>query len=239
MGATPLQVVAWYVPMALGGCIISTVGGFVLHLLPGSLLLAVAGLGWILAHLLFAVAPEGARYWAFTFPAMICATIGIDITFNITNIFITTALPKKRQGLAGGLINSLLHLGISVFLGFADITATRTAHLLQRRSYKAVFYFALACAVVALIILVVFVRIDRAKSDMTADERDDMAAEIDARGEGVEADADTREQLMVRRFSEISIAKMRASRSGSTASGLQRGSVEEYRRGRMGSQLTA
>ncbi|KAI9681995.1 MAG: hypothetical protein M1817_000049 [Caeruleum heppii] len=227
MGATPLQVVAWYVPMALGGCIISTVGGFVLHLLPGSVLLAVAGAGWILAHLLFAVAPEGAKYWAFTFPAMICATIGIDITFNITNIFITTSLPKKRQGLAGGLINSLLHLGISVFLGFADITASETAHLLEEKSYKAVFWFALGCAAVALIILVGFVKIDKAKSDMTADERSEMAAEIDETlvVEGLESNEQLREELMIRRFSEISFAKRRASRSTSAATALHRGSV--------------
>jgi MFS family permease len=83
MGATPLQVVAWYVPMALGGCIISTFGGFVLHLLPGTLLIIISGISWIIAPLLFAIAPEGAPYWAYVFPAMICATIGIDVTFNI------------------------------------------------------------------------------------------------------------------------------------------------------------
>ena len=126
MGATPLQVVAWYVPMVLGGLILSTAGGFVLHLLPGSALLIFSGCGWIGASLLLALIPEGANYWAFVFPAMILATIGIDITFNIATIFITTQMPAKRQGLAGGLINSVLQLGVAVCLGFADIIQSET-----------------------------------------------------------------------------------------------------------------
>jgi MFS family permease len=84
LGASPLQVVAWYVPMALGGCIISTFGGFILHLLPGTVLILIAGVAWIVAPLLFAIAPEGANYWAYVFPSMICATMGIDITFNVS-----------------------------------------------------------------------------------------------------------------------------------------------------------
>jgi MFS family permease len=68
MGATPLQVVSFYLPMILGGLILSTAGGFVLHLIPGKVLLVFSGAGWIGALLLFALAPPGANYWAFTFP---------------------------------------------------------------------------------------------------------------------------------------------------------------------------
>ena len=68
MGASPLKVVAYYTPMILGGLILSTAGGFVLHLIPGKALLVFSGAGWIVAVLLFALAPLGASYWAFTFP---------------------------------------------------------------------------------------------------------------------------------------------------------------------------
>ncbi len=54
--------------MILGGLILSTLGGFVLHLIPGRALLIFSGGGWIGALLLFALAPLGANYWAFTFP---------------------------------------------------------------------------------------------------------------------------------------------------------------------------
>jgi hypothetical protein len=43
MKATTLQTVAWYTPMAAGGCVISVFGGYMLHLLSGTMLLMIAG----------------------------------------------------------------------------------------------------------------------------------------------------------------------------------------------------
>ncbi|OBT41642.1 hypothetical protein VE00_07650 [Pseudogymnoascus sp. WSF 3629] len=190
MGASPLLVVAWYTPMALGGICISTFGGFILHLLSGTVLIYVAGVAWILAPLMFAIAPDGANYWAYVFPSMIFATMGIDITFNVANIFITTSLPKKDQGLAGALIMLVLHLGISVCLGLADIVNISTlAKLGQKKSYQAVFWFEVACASTALLILVLFVRVKKAASSLTVDEMAEMEEvaqrEAEARGETV------------------------------------------------------
>ncbi|KAG0648448.1 Drug resistance [Hyphodiscus hymeniophilus] len=180
MGATPLQVVAWYVPMVLGGCLIATFGGLVLHLLPGTVLIIVAGTSWIIAPLLFAIAPAGANYWAYIFPSMVCGTIGIDITFNVANIFITTSLPRRQQGLAGAVIMLLLNLGIAVFLGFADIVNTYTVENLGTRlSYHAVFWFEVGCAGAALLILVLFVRLKKAESEMTIEEREELELEIE------------------------------------------------------------
>lgn len=171
MGATPLQVAAWYVPMCMGGVIISVTGGIILHLLPGTLLMLIGGSGWLVTSLLFALAPEGANYWAFVFPSMIGATIGIDVTFNVANIFISTSLSQSRQGLAGALVNSLLYLGIAFLLAFADVTQTETVHLGLKRSYQSVFWFQLACTVLALVIMIGLVRIRKAESDLTVDER--------------------------------------------------------------------
>ena len=177
MGATPLQVAAWFTPMCTGGMIISVTGGYVLHLLPGTLLMLIGGSGWIVTSLLFALAPEGANYWAFVFPSMIGATIGIDVTFNVANIFITTSLSQSRQGLAGALINSLLYLGIAFLLAFADVTQTETVHLGLQRSYQSVFWLQLVICVLALVIMVGFVRIRKAESDLTADERAAIASD--------------------------------------------------------------
>lgn len=171
MSASPLQVVAWYVPWGIGGCILSIVGGYVFHLIPGTLLMVVGGLGWILTSLLCALAPSGASYWAYVLPAMIGATLGIDITFNVANIFITTSLPQSQQGLAGSLINSLLYLGIAFVLGFADITQTQTASSGLKESYQYVFWYQLAVQCLAMLIMLAFVRVRKAESDLTADER--------------------------------------------------------------------
>ena len=171
MGASPLQVSAWYVPMCAGGCFISVCGGYILHLLPGTVLMLIACGAWVGNSLLFALAPDGASYWAFVFPAMICATMGIDIIYNVTNIFITTSFPQNRQGLAGALINSLLYLGIAALLAFADVIQTGTVDRGLKRSYQSVFWYQLACSALALVVIIGFVRIRKAESDLTTDER--------------------------------------------------------------------
>lgn len=173
MGATPIQVVAWCTPLAVGGITIATVGGFILHLIPNTILIIIGSTCFIISPLLFALAPDGASYWAWIFPAMICTTLGLDITFNVTNVFISTTLPARRQGLAGALINVVTQLGVAVCLGWADVVAGATADQGPRKSYKNAFWFEVGCAMFAGIVLTLFVQIDRAKSDLTADEKEE------------------------------------------------------------------
>jgi predicted MFS family arabinose efflux permease len=177
MGASPIQVSAWFVPMCVGGVLISVCGGYILHLLDGTILVLISALAWIVVSVLFAVAPVGASYWAYVFPSMICATIGIDIVFNVANIFITTNVSSRRQGLAGALINSLLYLGIAVLIGFADVVQTATKKKGLKESYQAVFWYQLACAGVAFVIMALFVRIRKAESDLTVDEKEALQRE--------------------------------------------------------------
>lgn len=180
MGASPIQIVVWCLPMVVGGFVFPIAAGLFLHLVSGTVLLIISGLGWLASPLLFALMPEGSSYWAFVFPAMIGATMGIDLTFNITNIFITTNQPSSRQGLAGAIINSLLHLSIAVLLGFADLAQVSTADRGQLESYRVTFWFQTACAAASLLIMVIFVRVNPAKSELTPDER--MQLELEASG---------------------------------------------------------
>lgn len=181
LNASPLLTTAYFTPMCVGGLILSTVGGLILHLIPGTLLLWFSATCWVMSVLLFAILPDNPNYWAYIFPAMICATTGIDIIYNVTNIFITTSMPKARQGLAGALINSILFLGISFFLGLADLAVTQTAHLGQKESYQVAFWFATGCSGFALIIMVLGVRIPKATSGLTADEQAELTRELSRR----------------------------------------------------------
>lgn len=175
MGATPLQVVAWFSPMVVGGLIITAVEGFILHLVPGRILLIISGFGAVGSQLLPALIPEGGNYWAWIFPSCICATIGIDISYTVMTVFITTALPSARQGLAGGLINSILQLGIALCLGFSDmIQAFTIDEQGMRQSYKNTFWFGVAAAGLSLIIMSIWGEIPEAKSDLTADEKAEL-----------------------------------------------------------------
>jgi hypothetical protein len=84
-------------------------------------------------------------------------------------------MPSERQGLAGGLINSIVHLGITFCLGFADIIQAETVERVGLlKSYKAIFWFGVATASVALFLMALFVEVEKAKSDLTADEKREL-----------------------------------------------------------------
>ncbi|RSM19636.1 hypothetical protein CDV31_001523 [Fusarium ambrosium] len=172
---SPLLTALWYVPMIVGGLLLATVGGLVLHRLPGRILLIVSGVGYVVCCLLFALMPENPNYWAWVLPAMVASTVGIDITFTVSNVFITTNLPARRQGLAGALINSTLFLGISFFLGFADVAVGQTSRPTLRESYQVGLWFGVGISGVALLMLS-FINVGRAKSDLTVEEREQMEA---------------------------------------------------------------
>ena len=179
MGATPLQVVAWYVPLGVAGLLLSVLEGFILHIVPGRVLLIASGLGALGSQLLLALIPiSGGNYWAWIFPATILSTIGIDLSTIYMTVFITTALPLAQQGLAGGLINSVLHLGVGVILGLTDIIQSATvAEQGLGMSYKNTFWFGVAAGAVSLMLMAIWGKLPAAKSDMTADEKKESLKE--------------------------------------------------------------
>ncbi|KUJ21360.1 putative transporter [Mollisia scopiformis] len=176
IGVSALRTTAWFAPMAVGGLVLATVGGFTLHLLPGKALLIASGIGYVVSVLLFALIPEHFSYWAYIFPAMLGSTLGVDVTYSVSNVFITTSLPKHQQGLAGAVVWVIIFLGIGFFLGAADVVVSATAHLGLRESYKAAFWFGTGCAGLGLFLLAVFVDVGQAKSALTADEKNELEA---------------------------------------------------------------
>ncbi|KUI54575.1 hypothetical protein VP1G_01870 [Cytospora mali] len=171
MGYSIMYTALAFIPMAAGGIVLATVGGFTLHLLSGRMLLIISGMGSVASVLLFALIPEGGSYWAYILPAMIGCTVGIDITYNVTNVFITTNIPQKHQGAAGALINSLLFLPISLFLGLADVVAASYESKGQMESYKAAFWFGTGCAAFALV-LFFFIDTGKAESQLRVEEKE-------------------------------------------------------------------
>lgn len=104
IGICALRTTAWFAPMAIGGLVLATVGGFTLHLLPRKALLVASGIGYMKSVLLFAIIPERFSYWAYVFRAMLGSTLGGDVTYSVSNVFITTSLPKHQQGLVGAVV---------------------------------------------------------------------------------------------------------------------------------------
>lgn len=163
MHASALEIVLWNIPFAAGGCIIACIGGLVFHALPITHFMFFSSVAWILAPLLFAIASPHASYWRFVFPSMICATLGIDITYTISTVFLSAVQPLKYQGLVGSMCSVLLYLGMSMSVGVAEIVKTtmESKGSTELDSYRAAFFYAAGSASVGFAICVFGVRIPK------------------------------------------------------------------------------
>ncbi|KAF7530994.1 hypothetical protein G7054_g9305 [Neopestalotiopsis clavispora] len=192
LGTTPIQTALWFTPLAGGGFLLALAGGFILHLVSGRILLMIGGITFVPSALLLALIPQQSTsgqpsqafiYWAYIFPAMVCATLGVDIMFNVTNVFITTSMPIRLQAAAGGLITSLLYLGITLWLGVAELAISTkiqyrggSDNVTSREQYQIGFWLATGLAITSTLIFTT-VKIGTASSGLTADEkngRDDV-----------------------------------------------------------------
>ncbi len=101
-------------------------------------------------------------------------------------VFITTTFPKAQQGLAGGVINSVLQLGVAFVLGLTDIMqSARVGEVGLARSYKGTFWCGVGAGAVSLVVMGGWGRVPRAKSDLTADEKEELVREAEGEGRGV------------------------------------------------------
>lgn len=177
----------WYTPMAVGGIVFCVIGGSLLHIVPIKILLILSGLAWIGAPLVFAVGPIPLTYWSEVLPSMICGTLGIDLTFTIATIFLSSSQPLKFQGVAGAVSSILVNLAMSFSLPISLIVKeAATAHALNGTftdndmnptvwGFRAAFIYGAASAAIGLLVCVFCVGVSRSvvsgKKQKVDDER--------------------------------------------------------------------
>ncbi|TKA33607.1 hypothetical protein B0A50_00443 [Salinomyces thailandicus] len=192
-----IDLAIWYTPTAVGGLLLCVIGGGLAHIVPIKLLLLVSGLAWIAAPLLLALAPLPLHYWSYVMPSMVCATIGIDLTFTVSLIFLAAAQPQKYQGLAGAVSSILVNLAMSFSLPLSEIVMERAKDgvaipdsqaspeaVLQASNhminwgFQAAFLYGAASAGLGLVISVLFVHISRKTLDTKEPDEEARGAEI-------------------------------------------------------------
>ncbi|KAK3721047.1 hypothetical protein LTR37_003337 [Vermiconidia calcicola] len=166
-GMSGTTLALWYTPTAIGGVILCIVGGSLMHIVPIMILLIISALAWIAAPLLLALAPLPLNYWSYVVPSMLCATIGIDLTFTISIVFFSSVQPLRYQGLSGAVCSSLVNLAMSFALSISEIVSkeAQSSEILPIQSinwgFQASFLYGAASAGLGLIICVICVRISR------------------------------------------------------------------------------
>ncbi|THX82377.1 MFS general substrate transporter [Aureobasidium pullulans] len=165
-GVTGVQLAAWFAPLAVGGFFCAVVGSSILHITSPTLVLLISGIAWVAAPLLLALGDPSMGYWPFVFPAMICTTLGIDMTYTIANVVLSSVSPLQWQGLAGAVNSTTVNLGIAFSLAITQVIQARTeGHEpdldARLQGHRNCFLFAAASAAVGLAITVVAIRIPR------------------------------------------------------------------------------
>ncbi|EHK50283.1 hypothetical protein TRIATDRAFT_45374 [Trichoderma atroviride IMI 206040] len=170
---SPLLTAVYFAPWAAGGLVLATTSGLILHMLSGKVLIIISGISKVIAVLMFALIPDNPNYWAWIFPAMLCEAACVDVLWTVSNVFLTTSLPKNRQGLAGALISVMLFLGGAFFLAIADVAKGQFVlnGMDLKHQYKSVFWIGVGLAGLALAICF-FMDLDKAAGDLTVDEKE-------------------------------------------------------------------
>lgn len=162
-----MQMLAWFAPMPIGGCLLAIFGGGLMNIVSESFIFSLSCLGNIVASLLLIIAPQDPSYWVYVFPAMICVTISMDLTFNQVNIFLSSTLPSHQQGTAGSLSHALIHLSAPLLLGLARELEAITPSEEARDTYAYAFWLQYGCGMVALAAFLLFVSARAAAKDFT------------------------------------------------------------------------
>ena len=125
--------------------------------------------------------PRQPNYWAWVFPAMVAETACVDVLWTVSNVFLTTSLPRHRQGLAGALISVSLFLGGAFFLAIAEVAAGefKKQGMDLKEQYQGVFWVGVGLATVALFISI-FIKLGQAGSALTVDEKLELEPESDS-----------------------------------------------------------
>jgi len=162
MEVGPLQLVGWFAPMTIAGCFLAICKGLFLHVVSNTIVLILTACAAVVAPLLFALAPLEASYWAYVFPAMLCAAIALDLIFHVFFELLATTLPTSERSLTGTLTNALAQSSIALLLGAAAMVETLTVYQGKAQSYKNVFWLGTACGSIALLIFMVSARMEEA-----------------------------------------------------------------------------
>jgi hypothetical protein len=111
------------------GITTNVVAAFLLHLVPGNILMSIGVTCYAVAALLGATQPLNTIYWAMSFPAMriplvfaitlVIGVIGADLTYLVTSLFAATHVSEAQQSIASGIVATTCAIWGSVYNAIA------------------------------------------------------------------------------------------------------------------------
>ncbi|KIV99075.1 uncharacterized protein PV09_09182 [Verruconis gallopava] len=157
-----IMTAVYLLPMAIAGLMVNVVAGAVMHRISNKLLMGIAASAFTLAYLLFALNATRYPFWAMLFLGQVFSVVGVDLQFNVVNMYVMSSLPKDQQSVAGGFFQMTTRLVNTIGLGvttalFSSVERNPPKSGLHAGDpaapYSATFWFATAACGLSLLLV--------------------------------------------------------------------------------------
>ncbi|PWY74959.1 MFS general substrate transporter [Aspergillus eucalypticola CBS 122712] len=163
--ASPIDVALYHLPNAIFGVIATWVVSRTLHLVPGHYIYTISMFAFTLGPAFFLPQSPTTTYWKLSLPGVALVTFGPDLAFAAASIFITSNVARSYQGSAGSLLVTNQNLSSAIITSVADAIGTRVDKQADGSvgltGLRAIWWFALACQLLAALVTVTSVRIPK------------------------------------------------------------------------------
>ena len=158
-GDTPLSASAQQTPTAVSGLCAALTTGFILSRIKTEYIMVMAMTFFCVGNVLLATCPIDQSYWLQTFFSTIITPWGMDMSFPAATIILSNLVPKRHQGIAASLVNTIVNYSISIGLGIAG---TVDSHVNSGGSnivegYRGAWYAAIGLAGCGILLSLYFV----------------------------------------------------------------------------------
>ncbi|KAI1477261.1 major facilitator superfamily-domain-containing protein [Daldinia eschscholtzii] len=158
----PLLATAMFAPTVISGILAALFTGYTLHRLRPPIVMTMALVFFTTGITILATCPVEQVYWGQFFVSGIIMPWGMDMSFPAGTLILSDAVPRKHQGIAASLVNTVVNYSISLGLGFAGTVETQVnkggetpADILK--GYRGAYYMGIGLASLGVIVCIAFV----------------------------------------------------------------------------------
>ena len=122
-GVPPLQCTLYFLPDVIFGMLTALVMARLIPRCRIQFLFFAGALFLLCAPLLMVFSPADQSYWPQSFPAVALSAIGGMTLFNVSNVFVSSAVACEDQALGQGIFNTVVQIGTAISLALAATVA--------------------------------------------------------------------------------------------------------------------
>ncbi|KAI5860570.1 MFS general substrate transporter [Durotheca rogersii] len=160
-GRSPLLATAMMSPVTISGFCAAIFTGYMLHRLRPPIVMTLSLLAFTAGVTVVATCPVDQTYWGQIFVSTVVMTWGMDMSFPAATLILSDAVPRRHQGIAASLVNTVVNYSISLGLGFAGTIETHVNNGGENpvdilKGYRGSFYMGVGLSGLGVVVCLAF-----------------------------------------------------------------------------------